>query len=547
VTPKKKPAPHLRSSNDILRAKLRQNEQVFHLLVDSVREYAIFMLDPEGIVSTWNAGARRVKGYDDDEIIGQHFSRFYPPELPRDLIDAELDTTVRDGHFHDEGWRIRKDGSRFWADVTISPVRDHSGQLVGFAKVTRDMTAKREADTQRTVLVQEQAKRQAAENSDRMKDEFLSTLSHELRTPLNAILGWTNVMEHSRDDATITKGLSVVARNALMQNQLIADILDMQRLASGRLRLNVAPVDLAKVIEMALDTVQPSAHAKNIRLVPILDTTVAIPGDAERLQQVIWNLLSNAIKFTPKGGRVTLRLGRIDSQVDITIEDSGPGIDLEFLPYIFDRFRQFDASVTRRHGGLGLGLSIVRSLTELHGGTVSVGNAANGGAVFSIRLPVMTAHPVTYPESRPDGSADADKHVWLRSAPSLHGSKVLLVDDDADGREVVAQILDMCGAEVLLAASAAQGFPIVAHQRPDVIVCDVGMPEEDGYSFIQRVRALPVAEGGITPAAALTAFASTEDRMRALTAGFQIHVPKPVQPAELVTVVAALASYTRRV
>jgi PAS domain S-box-containing protein len=540
---KKNVEPPRRASNDLLRARLRQSEQVFHLIVDSVREYAIFMLDPEGIISSWNAGARRLKGYEADEIIGQHFSRFYPPEVSRSFIDSELDIAIRDGQFHDEGWRIRKDGSRFWADVTITPVREPGGVLLGFAKVTRDMTTKRIAEEGRAELLREQAARQAAERSDRMKDEFLSTLSHELRTPLNAILGWTHMIRQSPDPATVVKGIEVIARNAITQNQLIADILDVQRLASGKLRLNVAPVDVAKVIELALDTVRPAANAKSIRLTPILDTRVGpVSGDADRIQQMVWNLLSNAIKFTPRDGRVTIRLMLANSQVDITVEDSGPGIDPEFLPYVFDRFRQFDSSPSRRHGGLGLGLAIVRSLTELHGGTVTAGNGSRGGAVFTLRLPVM---PAAADDARALSTANVDPQVWLDAAPSLHGTKVLVVEDEPDGRELVRSLLEQCGADVLSAGSAAEAFPLVARERPHVIICDIGMPEEDGYSFMQRVRDLPHGEGGLTPAAALTAFASTQDRMRALNAGFQIHIPKPVQPAELVTVVASLSSRRR--
>ena len=399
----------------------------------------------------------------------------------------------------------------------------------------------RSADQQREELLEAQAARQAAERSDRMKDEFLSTLSHELRTPLNAILGWAHLIQQNRDESTVTKGLSVIARNALMQSQLIADILDVQRLSAGRLRLNVTAVDLAKVVELALDTVRPAASAKNIRLVPLLDTKAAsISGDPDRLQQVVWNLLSNAIKFTPKDGRVCVRLMRVASQVEVTVEDTGPGIAPEFLPFVFERFRQFDASVSRRHGGLGLGLAIVRSLVELHGGTASVANGPDGGAVFSLRLPIMAAQAsldTATPERR---SAPAERHVWLSAAPSLKGLRVLVIDDEPDSREIVSQILDLCGAEVLTAGSAREAFPIVSRERPDVIVCDIGMPDEDGYRFIDRVRGLPREEGGLTPAAALTAFASTEDRMRALAAGFQIHVPKPVQPAELATVVASL-------
>ncbi len=544
----KKPPSVRRTTDELLRARLRQNEQVFHLLVDSVQEYAIFMLDPVGIVSTWNQGARRLNGYEAEEIIGQHFSRFYPPEVSRDFIDSELDTALREGQFRDEGWRVRKDGSRLWADVTITPVREPSGRLIGFAKVTRDLTSRRDADEQKTQLIREQAARQAAERSDRMKDEFLATLSHELRTPLNAIIGWTHILDQDPRPETLKKGLAVIARNAAAQSQLVADILDVQRLASGRLRLNLDTVELGRIVDLALDTVRPAAAAKNISLIPIMDTAApSVLGDAERLQQIVWNLLSNAIKFTPKGGRVAIRLMKVGSHVDLTVEDNGPGIAPEFLPHLFERFRQFDASSTRRHGGLGLGLSIVRSLAELHGGTVAVANAAHGGAIFSVRLPVASvgAQSPAIVANQAMSVATVDKQVSLSSAPSLKDVKVLVVDDDADGRQLVAQVLGLCGADVMLAGSAADAFPMVGRERPHVIVCDIGMPDEDGYGFIERVRRLSMEEGGATPAAALTAFASTQDRMRALNAGFQIHIPKPVQPAELVTVVASLIGRRR--
>jgi PAS domain S-box-containing protein len=521
--------------NEILRARLRQNEQVFRLLVESVREYAIFLIDTGGVVATWNKGAERLKGYRADEIIGQHFSTFYPPHVPRYVIDDELVVAVREGVFKDEGWRLRKDGTQFWADVTITPVYDDNGALLAFAKVTRDLTDRRRTEDDR-------AARLAAERADRVKDEFLATLSHELRTPLNAILGWAHIIRQGADAETVTRGIETISRNASVQNQLIGDILDVQRLSTGKLRLDLRELDPIKPIEAAIETLRPAAEAKEIRVTALLDAQAGlILGDPDRLQQVVWNLLSNAIKFTPQGGRIAVRLMSTHSQVEISVEDNGPGIDPEFVPHIFERFRQRDSSATRRHGGLGLGLSIVRSLVELHGGSVSAANRTEGGAVFSVRLP-----PVNAMRTQDARTRVASEQVWLDAAPSVHGITVLVVDDEADGREIVGQILERCGAEVLTAASAREAFEILTRARPHVIVCDIGMPEEDGYSLIRRVRDLPASEGGLTPAAALTAFASTEDRIRALTAGFQMHVPKPVQPAELATVVTSLSGHARR-
>ena len=535
MTAEKQKTPPGPPDHEMLRARLRHNEAVFRLLVESVREYAIFMLDTTGVVASWNGGAERLKGYRADEIIGQHFSRFYPATVPRDVIDAELVTAVQDGIFRDEGWRVRKDGSLFWADVTITPLFDKTGVHLGFAKVTRDLTDRKKAE-------EERAAREAAERTDRVKDEFLATLSHELRTPLNAIVGWAHVIQHGADADTVRRGIEVIARNAQMQSQLIADILDVQRLATGKLRLTVRDVDPVKVVEAAIETVRPAADARQINIAPILDTTGGhVAGDAERLQQIVWNLLSNAIKFTPRHGRVSVRLHRVLSSVEILVEDDGPGIDPEFLPHLFDRFRQRDSSITRQHGGLGLGLSIVRSLVELHGGRVTAGNRPGGGAVFAVRLPVGV---VTQAESHV--ATNGARTSWVDSAPSLRGVTVLVVDDEGDGREIVSTVLERCGAEVLTASSAREGFEVLLRTRPHVVVCDIGMPEQDGYSFIERVRALGPSEGGLTPAAALTALATTDDRMRALKAGYQIHVPKPVQPAELVTVVASLSGSIRR-
>jgi signal transduction histidine kinase/ActR/RegA family two-component response regulator len=385
-----------------------------------------------------------------------------------------------------------------------------------------------------------------ADKASRLKDEFLATLSHELRTPLNAIVGWTHLLRAGLDPDGTTRALDTIARNAMAQTQLIADILDMQRIAAGKLRLDLRPLAAAETIEAALDTVRPAARAKDIDLQAVLDPAAApILADADRLQQVIWNLLANAVKFTPRGGRVRVTLMRGDSHVEISVEDTGPGIEPAFLPHVFDRFRQADSSSTRRHGGLGLGLAIVRELTELHGGTVGAANRYLGvGAVFTVTLPRMSVtRPAVNGDERPPAAVDDVVHIG--DGPHLHAIRVLVVDDEPDARELAAAVLGRHGADVVVASSAGEGVDKLRTLRPHVVLCDIEMPDEDGYAFIRRVRALLPSEGGLTPAGALTAYASTAERMRALAAGFHMHVPKPVQPAELVQVVDSLARLTR--
>ena len=341
-------------------------------------------------------GQKTSRAISADEIIGKHFSIFYPEEdLQRDKPGYELKVAAEVGRFEDEGWRLRKDGTRFWANVIITALRDKDGTLRGFGKVTRDLTERKHAEEQRLQLAREQVARAEAEAANRAKDEFLATISHELRTPLNAILGWGRMMRNSKlDEASFARGLDTIERNAKLQAQLIDDLLDVSRIISGKVRLTVMPVELSPVIEAAIDSIRPAADAKNIRLQVTLDTnTGLVSGDPDRLQQVVWNLLSNAVKFTEKGGRVQVRLERINSHVEVTVSDTGKGISPEFLPYVFDRFRQADSSITRLHGGLGLGLAIVRHLMELHGGSVQAQSLGEGqGATFSLQLPVIIAH-----------------------------------------------------------------------------------------------------------------------------------------------------------
>ena len=379
-----------------------------------------------------------------------------------------------------------------------------------------------------------------AQEANRMKDEFLATLSHELRTPMNAILGWAQLLREGKlDAATTARAVQTIDRNARVQTQLISDILDVSRLVSGKLRLDIRPVELVRAVEAALDTVRPAAQARNIDLQTALDAgTGLVSGDVDRLQQVVWNLLSNAIKFTSPGGHIRVAVDRLESHVQLTVQDSGIGIDRDLLPHVFERFRQGDSSSTRPHGGLGLGLALVRDLVELHGGTVRAASAGRDqGSIFTVKLPVMGAVRPPAPQLR---LATPENAAMAALAGSLRGVNVLLVDDEADARDLFKAVLEGSGARVTAVGSGAEAFSSFTTSPPDVVVSDIEMPEENGYDLIRRLRGLPAERGGGIPAAALTAYAGAEDRMRALRAGFQHHVSKPVQPAELVAVVASL-------
>jgi CheY-like chemotaxis protein/nitrogen-specific signal transduction histidine kinase len=397
--------------------------------------------------------------------------------------------------------------------------------------------AQRAAEERKALLESERAARSEAERMSNLKDEFLATLSHELRTPLNAILGWAQVLRSTgKDREDFLKGLETIERNARVQTQMVEDLLDMSRITSGKVRLDVQAISPVSFIEAAIESVRPAADAKGIHIEQRLDARAGpISGDASRLQQVIWNLLSNAIKFTPRGGGVSVALERVNTCVEITVADTGSGIKPEFIPYLFERFRQGDASTTRLHGGLGLGLSIVKSLVELHGGTVRAESPGEGGgARLRVILPVAGA--------RPNRQMPADHERSTGAATlELEGLRVLVVDDQADARELAARVLDDASAQVRTAASSADALRIVEEWTPHVLVTDVGMPDVDGYQLLRSIRALDPERGGRTPAIALTAFARSEDRTRALRSGFLAHVPKPVDPSELVATVASVA------
>jgi signal transduction histidine kinase/ActR/RegA family two-component response regulator len=383
----------------------------------------------------------------------------------------------------------------------------------------------------------------AAQEANRMKDEFLATLSHELRPPLNAIVGWAHLLRKGgMDEEAASRALDAIKRNADVQTRLIGDIVDISSIVAGKLHLDFAPVELPAVIEAAVDTAGPAAEAKGVRLQAVLDRSVgSVRGDADRLRQVFWNLLSNAIKFTPQGGRIRVRLARSASQAEVSVEDSGSGVGRETVPNVFTRLRPDDVVGTRTPAGLGLGLAIVRHLVELHGGTIEVDARASGYMTgFVVKLPLL-AIPAAPPASALTREPAGQEPVL----PGLKGLRVLLVDDEEDSREVIARILEQQGAEVVPVGSAGDALRALDEALPDVLLSDIGMPGEDGYSLVRKMRLRSPEKGGLVPAAALTAFARSEDRMQALLAGFQLHLPKPVQPDELVAVVSSLAGRTR--
>jgi PAS domain S-box-containing protein len=533
--------------------RLRHSEERFRLLVEGVSEYAIFSLDVNGNVATWNSGAARIKGYRADEIVGEHFSRFYPEEAQESgWPEHELRVAAVEGRFVDEGWRVRKDGSRFWAHVTITALRDEAGRLRGYAKLTRDLTERKRTEAleasgaQRDAMLEaERNARMLAQRSARIKDEFLATLSHELRTPLNAILGWTQLLRSrgAAEVADLQRGMEIIERNARAQVRLIDDLLDLSRIMSGRFRLDVQQVALLDIVRGALDSIEPTAQTKGVRLESVLDPqSVMVAGDPARLQQVFWNLLSNAIKFTPKGGKVQVLLQRVNSHIEFSVSDTGIGIPAAFLPRVFERFSQKDSSTHREYGGLGLGLAISKQLVDLHGGTIQAKSMGEGqGATFVVILPlimiakgterVRRVHPTTVEIS------DAVP------VPKLDGVQALIIDDEADALELIQRVLQNQGAIVSIVRSGEEALERLKSSTPDVLISDIGMPGMDGYQFMRQMRAAE-PKGRRIPALALTAFARPDDRKHAILAGYQAHLAKPFDVAELAIVVAGLVGRT---
>ncbi|HEX4629371.1 MAG TPA: PAS domain S-box protein [Chthoniobacterales bacterium] len=485
---------------------------------------AIVSKNLQSIVMSWNKGAERIFGYSAEEMIGQSIVKLLPPDRldEENHILSRLHKGERLDHF--ETRRQRKDGRIIDVSLTISPIRDSSGIIVGAAKIARDITPQKEAEA-------------ALRRADHFKNEFLTTLSHELRTPLNAILGWVQVLKETPEDCV--SAIPVIERNVNVQAQLIEDLLDLSRIEAGKLSLDIMPIDLGAIVTSGMETVRPAATAKGIRLTSAFaSVSGTVMGDKDRMQQIVWNLLTNAIKFTPRGGRVHVVIHRVNSHVEICVTDTGEGIAPDFLGLVFDRFRQGDGGTTRRHGGLGVGLSIVKHLTELHGGNVRVTSEGRGlGATFCVTLPLQTVR------HQPDSVAAEARQAEIdanRKAIELKDIRVMVVDDEEDSISAVKKMLERHGAEVCATSSMNQALEEFPTFSPDVVLSDIGMPDHDGYELLARLRELP--GGRSVPVVALTALARNEDRARAMRAGFQIHMAKPVDFPELVAVVHNLAA-----
>jgi len=443
---------------------------------------------------------------------------------------------------------VSPQGQVRWIHAIGRSFRDEKGVITRFDGATIDVTSQKAMDAERESLLRaEQAARIEAERSGRMKDEFLATLSHELRTPLSSILGWAHVLRTGKSTGLdLEKGLETIERNARAQAQIIEDLLDMSRIISGKVRLDVERVELRPIVEAAVETVRHAADAKGVTITITMDANdQVVSGDPSRLQQVFWNLLSNAVKFTPRDGLVEIVLRQVSSYIEVSVTDTGSGIDPAFLSHVFSRFRQADASTTRRHGGLGLGLAIVKQLVELHGGTVQARSPGpDQGSTFLVTLPLAIVNRASDDD---DDETPAHRATFLRPAPviSLSGTKVLVVEDEEDARELLARVLEEYGAVVLKCGTVREALELVQGEIPDIIISDIGMPEEDGYAFMRRVRALDDTRVSRIPAIALTAYARSEDRVKAFLAGYQMHLAKPLEATELITVVANLKNQLR--
>jgi len=622
-----------------------------------VKDYAIFMTDPEGLITNWNVGAEHILGFSEEEIIGKDVAKFFTPEdRAKDIPQKELSTAALVGRAEDERWHIRRDGSRFWASGVVTPVRDHTGKLIRFSKVMRDMTERNRLTEERdrffalsmdmltivnldgrfqrvnpafqTVLgfseeellamsvfelvhpddrpktvneyeklaageptksmdnrlrskegiykwvawsyfpvpedglafgvgrdvtelrnIQEVLRLRAEEleNANRVKDEFLATMSHELRTPLTSILGWSRLLDSNQlSEKEKERAVHIIQRNAEAQAKLIEDLLDVSRIITGKLRIEFQPVSFASIAESAINSLRPAIDAKQLQLEMTIDPAAGpILGDPARLQQIVTNLLSNAIKFTPNGGKIEVGLERFDSHVRLNVRDTGVGIPTEHLPHIFERFRQVDSSNVRAHGGLGLGLAIVDYLVRQQAGTVSALSAGTGkGATFTVEFPLSSSEVISSDLGPARLFSDQARALVLSSEASgnqkLKHRRILIVEDDPDTRELLKTVLAQHGAEVTTADSGPRALAEITHVKPDVIISDIGLAGQNGYDLIRKIRSLDPEEGGHVPAIALTAYAGASDRRRALLAGFQTHLAKPVEPDDLLAVILSL-------
>jgi PAS domain S-box-containing protein len=526
-----------------LREMERRSEVRFHALTDSMPQ-CVWAARRDGEIYYCNRVWRDYAGPD----AGISFFGGVPPDELSSL-QAAWSAAIRGGRGLEREQRLRRhDGELRWHLCRVVPEHDEHGAVVGWIATSTDIDhQKRVEGAHAALLLREQEARAQLEAANRSKDEFLATVSHELRTPLNAILGWTRMLRTGAVEGgeKLRRALETIERNARAQTQLVEDILDVSRIIAGKLRVQVGRIDLRSVILAAVDAVRPAADAKQLELVlDLRDDASEFYGDPDRLQQVVWNLLSNAIKFTPGKGKVTIELRRSNGHVEIVASDTGMGIARDFLPHVFDRFRQADSSSTRMQGGLGLGLAIVRHLVEVHGGTVRAESEGDGqGARFTVRMPVRQFEDQPAEGSAVNGGGPHLQAVKQIEPVSLAGIRVLVVDDEADARELIRVMLGTHGAEVVVVASADEAMAEIARDPPDALVSDIGLPAEDGYALIRRVRSQPATAR--LPALALTAYASAADHRRALEAGFQRHVAKPVEPAELAGVLAAMVAEAR--
>jgi PAS domain S-box-containing protein len=513
-------------------AALRESEGRFRQIANLMPQI-VWSTTSEGYHDYFNERWYEYTGMPRSGGQGWNWKDFLHPDDYENTLSI-WQNSLQTGEPYNVEYRLKnaEDGSYRWFIARALPVRTDAGEIVRWFGTCTDI------ETQKQAAKEMDSAREQAENANRLKDEFLATVSHELRTPLNSILGWAQMYRRGQlgSELTLARAFETIERNARAQNQLIEDLLDVSRIISGKVRLDVQPISLAAIIEAALDAVRPAAEARCIRLQKIIDPHVgSISGDPDRLQQIVWNLLSNAIKFTGRDGKVQVRLEQVNSHVEIVVADDGKGIAPEFLPYVFDRFRQADSSSKRQYGGLGLGLSIVRHLTELHGGTAQVESEGEGkGATFIIKLPRLgiVAETEERRQPRADGSGDFGK------IPDLTGVKILVVDDDEDTRVLLSAVLRQTEAQVKTAASVAQALELLEAESFTLLISDIEMPHSDGYDLIRAVRRMPPTAG--IPAIAVTAYARAEDRVRAIRAGYDMHIPKPVESHELLTVAARL-------
>jgi PAS domain S-box-containing protein len=543
------------SSRRTAQRRLQEQTESLRVTLASIGD-AVIATNNDGSITFVNPVAEQITGWSTAEAAGKPIHEVFNiiNEQSRARVISPFQTIKEKGQIvglANHTVLITKEGKEVPIEDSGAPIKDPNGKVIGVIIVFHDVSERRREELEREqLLTREQAARAAAENSDRLKDEFLATVSHELRTPLNAILGWAATLALAdQDPQMLRRGLTTIERNAKAQAQIISDILDVSRIITGKLRLEFRPVELAAVLRAAVDTLSPTAAAKSIRIKLIVENENAlVAGDPDRLLQVIWNLIANAIKFTPKEGIIDIHLKRTDSQLELTVSDNGAGISSEFLPHVFERFRQADSSTTRAHGGLGLGLAIVRHLAELHGGQVTAASDGPGrGSTFKLLLPVASAVM-----GQTSGEivmklrelANADQAQVLTK--DLSGLRVLVVDDEPDTLEILSVMLNKSGASVRTATSSADALRTFGEWRPNLLLSDLGMPGEDGYTLINRIRALAPERGGNTPAAAITAHARDEDRAKVLAAGYQAHISKPVDPATLLSALAGLAELQDR-